>query len=126
MLPENVALFTAIVDSMSQAWNVLHSPFDFDPVPVHVLNAIHPKSRFVGVLSIVIVIASPEHQVLLIDVDEVCYLFGRLHVSDDLLDPNIGFGAHWAVQEPQLVKIVKQQICHAILLRDHPLSSEQV
>lgn len=126
MLPEDVTLFIAIIDSMSHTRNILDSSFDFDPVPMHVLNTINPKSRLIGVLSIVIIIASPEHQILLVDVDEVCYLFRRFYVSDDLLDPDIRFCAHWTIQEPQLVKIIKEQIGHAFLLCDHPLSSEQV
>lgn len=108
MLPEDVTLITAKVDSMSHAWNILSISFDFDPVPVHILNAIHPKSRLIGVLTIVIVIASPEHQILLVDVDEVCYLFCGFYVSDDLLDPDIRFCAHWTIQEPKLVEIVEE------------------
>lgn len=111
---------------MSDVWNILSSAFDFDPVPVHILNAVHPKSRLIGALSIVIIIASPEHQILFVDVYEVRYLFRRFYVSDDLLDPHIRFCAHWTIQKPQLIEIIEQQIGRAFLMCDHPLSSEQV
>ena len=126
VLSEDVALITAKIDSMSDTWNILSSAFDFDPDPVHILNAVNPKSRLIGVLSIVIIIASPKHHILLVDVDEVCYLFCRFYVSDDLLDPHIRFCAHWTIQKSQLIEVIKQQIGHAFLVCDHPLSSEQV
>jgi hypothetical protein len=116
----------AIIDSISYSRNKFNISFDFDPIPVHFLHIINPKTWLARNFIIVIVISTPKHQIFLIEIDKSASFLGRFGIGDDLFNPNIGFGAHRSIQKPQLVKIIEKMIGHFVLIGYHPLSSEKI
>lgn len=123
---KDVAFIIADVNGIANFESPFDISFDLYPIPVHILNTINPKSKFACNFAIVVVLATPQHQIFLIKTDKVCNFLRRLGICNNFFYPNIRFCIHRAGDKFQLVKIIKQKINSFILIRNHPFASKEV
>jgi hypothetical protein len=123
-LPKNYAFIVAIIDGIAETRNALDIAFNFDPIPMHFLDIIDPKARLARHFIIVVVVSTPQHEILIIQVQEGADLLCWLCICDDFLYPNVRLCAHRSIQEPQLIEIVEEVVDDLIFVSYHPFTSE--
>lgn len=110
MLPisaKDVTFIITNIDRISNSRSPLYIPLYPDPVPIHILKTIYPKPKLACQLAIVVIFTSPQHQVLLIQVDEASHLLRWPCICNNFLNPNVRLGIHGTIDEFELVEIIE-------------------